>query len=191
MTSPIDLSHLFSPTSGAPPYPIPFSRLSILGPLPPSTVFHLALNFIQKQKRAASSSPAAGNGSTADSSRPDVLLLCTSRSALFGGLLDENDGYLAEHGGDPALASLLQEHVEVRCLETTAKWLFWCAAVQCGAPDVDIQPGTRALHLKRTPDLVIVSGLSGLLGEEANKGCVSSCLRKGVHARGCAGRLTD
>ena len=101
-----------------------------------------------------------------------MLLLCTSRSALFGGLLEENDGYLAKHGGDPALASLLQEHMEVRCLETAAEWLFWCAAAQAGARDADVQPGTRALHLKRRPDLVLVSGLSGLLGEVASKGCV-------------------
>lgn len=187
MTPPIDLSHLFSPSSGAPPHPISLSRLSILGPLPPSTVFHLALNFIQKQKRSISSSPASKDSSVADAdadadslgSRPDVLLLCTSRSALFAGLLEENNGYLAEHGGDPALASLLQEHMEVRCLETTATWLFWCAAVQCGAPGAQHppppSPGERALDLKRTPDLVIVSGLSGLLGEDGNKGCVLRC----------------
>ena len=187
MTPPIDLSHLFSPSSGAPPHPISCARMSVLGPLPPSTVFHLALNFIQKQKRSISSSPASKDSSVADAdadadslgSRPDVLLLCTSRSALFAGLLEENNGYLAEHGGDPALASLLQEHMEVRCLETTATWLFWCAAVQCGAPGAQHppppSPGERALDLKRTPDLVIVSGLSGLLGEDGNKGCVLRC----------------
>ena len=204
MTPPaIDLSHLFSPSSGAPPHPISFLRLSILGPLPPSTVFHLALNFIQKQKRAAfdsfsSPSPTQEVDSllSESSCQPDVLLLCTSRSALFAGLLEENDGYLAEHGGDPALASLLQEHMEVRCLETTAAWLFWCAAVQCGAPNAQhhpsppAPPGERALHLKRTPDLVIVSGLSGLLGEDTNKGCV--CSRSYSCMRTCgAGRLTD
>lgn len=152
-TMEVNLNYLFSPFSGCPSRPFDFHRLALLGPLPPSVIFHLALSFIQKHKLSESASE-----------RPHVLLLCSDRAQFHEALVSENDEWLAMHGGDPAVVNALENNYEARYLDTTAKWLFFCAAL--GSDNKE-----KAITLRSTPDLVIASGVSALLHEKRNERC--------------------
>ena len=95
-----------------------------------------------------------------------VIILSTSRSIFHAALVEENDEYLATHGGDPNVAELFEEQVEFRFLESMSSWSFFCATVGGTTGDA----GATVLRLKATPDLVIVSGLSEYLKEKRNVG---------------------
>lgn len=170
----LDLAHFFSPTSGCKPHKVPYTRLAILGNLPASTPYHLALNFA----RAALTEVEAGKYSQgrrnldADAAidlSPDTLILSPNRAEWHAGLVEENDEYLASKGGDPAVARILQRHVDIRFLQSTTQWRFFCSAVQT-APSPPQAGGQQAIKLRSTPGLVIVHNLSRLLDEAKNAG---------------------
>lgn len=160
----LDLAYLFSPSSGCPSRKLPFKRIAITGPAPASAPLQLALSFLT-------------TGRTEDErwqdveSDPQVLILSSSRADWHAGLVEENDEHLAAHGGDPAITRQLQKNVDMRFLESTAQWRFFCSAV--GEPTAESPKAgqTNPLTLsKRAPDLVIVHNLSGLLNEDKNAG---------------------
>ena len=150
----MDLKYLFSPDSSCPSRPFDCHRLALLGPLPPSVIFHLAISYIQKHKL-----PSEGDAAPR---KPHVLLLCSDRTQLHDALVSENDEWLAMHGGDPAIINALENNFEARYPDTTAKWLFFCAALGSNKRE-------RAITLNRPPDLVIASGISALLHEKRNE----------------------
>lgn len=147
----MDLKQLFSPSSGCPSRTFDFQRLALIGPLPPSVLFHLAISFVQKRKSAIDSEPT--------SEKPHVLLLCSNRRQLHEALVSENDEWLAMHGGDPAVVNALENNLEARYMDTSAKWLFFCSALGGDSKE-------RSVMLKRMPDLVIASGISALLQDK-------------------------
>lgn len=161
----LDLSQLFSPTSGCPAQPLPVKTLAIHGALPPSTAIHLALAFAANQTKGHD----AEDGPHEESSpRKNVLILATSRLKHFEDLVWENDEYLCLHGGTPTNATLLENHIQIIFLDTMARWTFFCSAV--GHPTVKEVRGSEKLQLRQQPDLVIVQGLSLYLDEKRNAG---------------------
>lgn len=164
----LDLLQLFSPSSNCPSQPLPFQRLAVFGASAPSTPLHLALSYAQGRK--ATTRHRLTDHSEDTSVEKHVLMLCTSRNKFFEGLVLENEEWLAVHGGDPATARILEDKVEMKFLDTTARWTFFCSAVSSGSYRYTGASGARVLNLKEPPDLVIVSGLSLFLGESRNTG---------------------
>ena len=165
----LDLLRFFSPASNCPSQPLPFHRLALFGASAPSTPLHLALSFAQGRGAAAARQTATGPDDKLPHEK-HVLLLCTSRNKLFEGLVLENEEYLAVHGGDPSIARILEQNVEMKFMDTMAKWTFFCSAVSAGGQRYTSSDEGRVLNLKNPPDLVIVSGLSLFLDENRNQG---------------------
>lgn len=166
----LDLVHFFSPASNCPSYPLPFRRLALFGASPPSSLLHLALSYAQGRKTPSAARRSAAHPEEHTVQRKNVLLLCTSRNKFFEGLVLENEEYLAVHGGDPAVARILEQNVEMKFFDTVARWSFFCSAVSSSDHCYQDPSEARALNLKRPPDLVIVSGLSLFLAESRNAG---------------------
>jgi hypothetical protein len=167
MSSPaelLDLLHLFSPNSKCSSHHLPFHRLALFGPCPPSTPIHLALSAAQGK-----SANVNNEEQPKDSGRRHVLLLCSSRAKLFEGLVLENEEYLAVQSGDPTIARLLHENVDMRFLDTMARWTFFCSTVSWDEKS-HVESYSKALRLRHKPDLVILSGLSEFLSESRNSG---------------------
>lgn len=174
------MAHFFSPLAECPSRVLPFHRLALFGACPPSSPLHLALAVAQQQQRRTSQHPQQFdstnvNGSSLKSSTKHVLILCTSRASFFEGLVLENEEYLAVNGGDPSIASILQDNVEVKFLSTMAQWNFFCSALSLSSSSKEAiyAPGSleaKSLNLQHPPDLVIVSGLSLFLSESRNAG---------------------
>lgn len=165
----LDLLQLFSPSSNCPSQPLPFQRFALFGASAPSTPLHLALSYVQGRKATIWRRPTDQSEENT-SIEKHVLMLCTSRNKFFEGLVLENEEYLAVHGGDPATARILEDKVEMKFLDTTARWTFFCYAVSSGTYRYTGASEARLLNLKKPPDLVIVSGLSLFLGESRNAG---------------------
>lgn len=171
-TLPAELPNLvqfFSPSSNCPSQPLPFRRLALFGAVAPSTPLHFALSY---------ATPAGGGAAHPDEASTEarnVLLLCTSRNKFLEGLVLENEEYLALHGGDPAVARVLEQNVEMKFLDTMARWTFFCSSVATGEYQYVAANEAKALNLKKAPDLVIVSGLSLFLQEDRNTGYFSLC----------------
>jgi hypothetical protein len=166
---PLELASFFTPLSGCPTHPLHFSRFALLGPYPVSTPLHLALAFLQRKCHLDAAQLETTKG-------PHVLLLQPSRHKFHASMVQENDEYLARHGGDPAIASLLESNLELRFLESMAAFTFFCSAHGSSeAGDVN-----SSLHLRQTPDLVIACNLSEYLLEKANIGCGGSNIGHGL-----------
>ncbi|KAK9899909.1 hypothetical protein P389DRAFT_176806 [Cystobasidium minutum MCA 4210] len=165
----LDLLQFYSPSSNCPSQPLPFQRLAIFGAAAPSTPLHLALSYAQG-RRGATTRKAIDNVEDSGPVKKHVLLLCTSRNKFYEGLVLENEEYLAINGGDPAVARILEDNVEMKFIDSMAKWTFFCSAVSTDSYRYTNASEARVLNLKKVPDLVIVCGLSLFLAESRNTG---------------------
>lgn len=179
------LSFLFSPHANPPTDIVlpSFSRLAILGPLPPSTLFHFALNYVQHLlthppqpehgDKGDHRTEEAAISKEADHSEdePYILILTPSRRDLHSSLVEENESFLATHGGDPSTRKILSKNVEFKYLETSERWTFFLAG--CCSPEEMEGGGSevpRVMRLRKRPDAVLVWGLSAYLYDDKHKG---------------------
>ncbi len=108
---PILISALLPPTSLAgPSEPLPSPSAAVLGPLPPTSALHFALNWV-----ALSDLPEY-EASTEDVNRRSLAraLIVTGPKAGFADAIEEDDeDWLREHGGDYGVLHRLKR-VDIR-----------------------------------------------------------------------------
>jgi hypothetical protein len=110
----IPISSILSPQKDASPRYILPSSAAILGPLPPSSPIHLALQYI------ASHDAESGEVHAVPSAEKTTTLMITGpRSNVHDSLGDEDEEWLREHGGDYGVLN--------RANRINIKWATsWC-----------------------------------------------------------------
>lgn len=103
---PLPLSSLLAHQQGSPTDALS-SSLAILGPLPPTTPIHLALNYLY-----LSDLPDFGSGSLPSAPRR-TLIITTSKADYYAAVREDDEDHTRDRGGDYTVLERLRR-VDVR-----------------------------------------------------------------------------
>jgi hypothetical protein len=105
----IPLSALFPPSPHAPSAVVPSPSFALLGPLPPTSPLHLALNYIASSE-LPEYTPAGSDGTsrTAAPRRERALIVTGPRATWTEELMDDDEDYMREHGSEFGTLSRLK-----------------------------------------------------------------------------------
>ncbi|ORY34002.1 hypothetical protein BCR39DRAFT_563753 [Naematelia encephala] len=142
---PISIAHLLPPCPNAPESPLPSPSAAVLGPLPPTSALHLALNYI-----ALSDLPEYGQDDT-ESIRKDFkrALIVTGDQGRYHDAIEEDDeDWMRERGGEYGVLHRLRR-VDMR----------FCPSPQHFQLLFNLLTADRAFQSKDPPKLPRVPGL--------------------------------
>lgn len=108
---PLATSSLLPPCDISPPEVLPTS-LALLGPLPPTTPFHLALNYLYLSDLPDFESPSTGSGGVSKG-KERVLILTVPEEEFVAGVEEDDEDYLRDRGGDYTILDRLKR-VDIR-----------------------------------------------------------------------------
>jgi hypothetical protein len=109
--------------------PLPSPSAAVLGPLPPTTPLHLALNWLYLHSLPEYSHyPESGEAETGGRSERrtgqedgGVLVVTGSKDGFYNSLEEEDEDWIRDHGGDYDVLSSLKK-VHIRCVLTSLRW---------------------------------------------------------------------
>ncbi|CAD6572740.1 MAG: hypothetical protein TREMPRED_000615 [Tremellales sp. Tagirdzhanova-0007] len=157
-TLPIPLSALFPPsTIPGPSRFLSSPSAALLGPLPPTSALHLALNWL-----ALSDLPEYEEASTKRSSKSfaRVLIITGPKDGFVGPIEEDDEDWLRDHGADYGIQHRLQR-VDVRYCPTSEHVLLLLNLLS-----LDSKASDKEAHILRyQPPLVIFWDLGRLLME--------------------------
>jgi hypothetical protein len=108
----LPISALLPPQTTAPNDILPIP-LSLLGPLPPTTPIHLALNHLYLSSLPEFESGAAPLHGTSRRNRDRVLVITGPREDFAGSIDVDDEDYIRERGGDYGILDRLRR-VDIR-----------------------------------------------------------------------------
>lgn len=105
----IPLSALFPPSPTSPPALLPSPSFALLGPLPPTSPLHLALNYIalsELPEYAQDNLTRLAN--TAPPRKERALIVTGPRAEWTEQLMDDDEDYVRTHGGEYSMLERLK-----------------------------------------------------------------------------------
>lgn len=108
------LSALFPPSPTSPPALLPSPSFALLGPLPPTSPLHLALNYIalsELPEYAQDNLTRLAN--TAPPRKERALIVTGPRAEWTEQLMDDDEDYVRTHGGEYSMLERL-ERIDTR-----------------------------------------------------------------------------
>jgi hypothetical protein len=112
----LPISALLPPQTTAPNDILPIP-LSLLGPLPPTTAIHLALNYLYLSSLPEFESGASPLHGTSRRNRDRVLIITGPREDFAGSIDVDDEDYIRERGGDYGILDRLRR-VDIRYLHS-------------------------------------------------------------------------